>query len=65
LIAAANLLGSPANPIVNTPILGAFSKATRLVGIAAVERAIAEYVPLKKENNRRAARMAYEKVDKG
>jgi pyruvate ferredoxin oxidoreductase gamma subunit/2-oxoisovalerate ferredoxin oxidoreductase gamma subunit len=65
LIAAANRLGSPANPIVNTAILGAFSKATGLVGIAAVERAIAEYVPLKKENNRRAARMAYEKVDKG
>lgn len=65
LIAVTNRLGSPANPIVNTAILGAFSKATGLVGIEAVEKAIAAYVPLQMENNCRAARTAYEKVDRG
>ena len=55
-------LGSASNPIVNTAILGAFSKATGLVSIESVERAIEEYVPLKKENNKKAARAAYERV---
>lgn len=64
-IAVANRLGSPASPIVNTAIVGAFSKATGLVGIEAVEKAIAEYVPFQKADNCRAARTAYEKVDKG
>jgi Pyruvate/2-oxoacid:ferredoxin oxidoreductase gamma subunit len=61
-IAVAHRLGSPANPIVNTAILGAFSRATGLVNIAAVEKAIEEYVPLKKKNNRQAARDAYNQV---
>jgi len=58
-------LGSPSNPIVNTAILGAFSKARGLVHIESVEKAISDYVPLKKENNRKAARAAYECVVKG
>ena len=61
-IAVANRLGSSANPIVNTAILGAFSKATGLVGIDAVEAAIEEHVPIKKQNNRTAARQAYDQV---
>jgi 2-oxoacid:acceptor oxidoreductase gamma subunit (pyruvate/2-ketoisovalerate family) len=61
-IAVAHRLGSPSNPIVNTAILGAFARATGLVGIAAVEEAIAETVPAKKEENRRAAREAYDSV---
>jgi len=58
-------LGSPSNPIVNTAILGAFSKATGLVKIESVEQAIEEYVPVKKEDNKKAARAAYKKVVKG
>ncbi len=58
-------LGSPSNPIVNTAIVGAFSRATGLVSIESVEQAIEEYVPVKKENNRKAARAAYEWVVKG
>jgi pyruvate ferredoxin oxidoreductase gamma subunit/2-oxoisovalerate ferredoxin oxidoreductase gamma subunit len=64
-IAVARRLGSPANPIVNTAILGAFSRATGLVNIASVEKAIEEYVPLKKKNNRQAARDAYNQVVQG
>ena len=58
-------LGSPSNPIVNTAILGAFSKATGLVKIESVEQAIEEYVPVKKEDNKKAARAAYERVVEG
>jgi 2-oxoacid:acceptor oxidoreductase gamma subunit (pyruvate/2-ketoisovalerate family) len=58
-------LGSSANPIVNTAILGAFSKATGLVTIAAVEKAIEKYVPLDKKGNRHAARDAYDQVIPG
>ena len=64
-IAAAHRLGSASNPIVNTAILGAFSKATGLVGIDAIEQAIEEYVPVKKESNRRAARDAFDQVVSG
>ncbi|RLF53630.1 MAG: pyruvate ferredoxin oxidoreductase [Thermoplasmata archaeon] len=61
-IAVEHHLGSSANPIVNTAILGAFSRVTGLVGIDAVAQAIEEYVPVKKEENMLAARDAYEKV---
>lgn len=61
-IAVAFRLGSPSNPIVNTAILGAFSKATGLLGIDAVEKAIEEYVPTKKEENMKAALAASDQV---
>jgi 2-oxoacid:acceptor oxidoreductase gamma subunit (pyruvate/2-ketoisovalerate family) len=61
-IAVEHALGSRANPIVNTAILGAFSRASGMVEIASVERAIEEYVPFKREENRRAAGAAYERV---
>lgn len=61
-IALACRLGSISNPIVNTAILGAFSKATGLVDIEAVVQAIEAYLPAKKTNNQRAARDAYKLV---
>ena len=64
-IALEHRLGSASNPIVNTAILGAFAKATDLVGIAAVEHAINDHVPVKKESNQKAARAAYRQVVKG
>lgn len=64
-VAVRNRLGSAANPIVNTAIVGAFARATGLVRIESVEAAIEEYVPVKKEANRRAAREAYDSVIEG
>ncbi len=61
-IAVEHGLGSVTNPIVNTAILGAFARASGLVSIEAVERAIAQYVPVKQEQNRLAARAAFEKA---
>ncbi len=61
-IAVKHGLGTRATPIVNTAILGAFSAVTKLVGLEAVLGAITEFVPLKKENNRRAAEEAYRSV---
>jgi 2-oxoisovalerate/pyruvate ferredoxin oxidoreductase gamma subunit len=61
-IAVSHQLGSAANPIVNSAILGAFSNATGLVGIHAVLQAIEEYVPVKKEQNQLAAQAAYDQV---
>ncbi len=55
-------LGSASNPIVNTSILGAFAKATGLVKIESVEQAIGEYIPIKREENKKAARTAYEQT---
>jgi 2-oxoisovalerate ferredoxin oxidoreductase gamma subunit len=55
-------LGSRAAPIVNTAILGAFAAATKLVSLEAVLTAVEEFVPLKKENNRKAAEEAYNEV---
>jgi 2-oxoacid:acceptor oxidoreductase gamma subunit (pyruvate/2-ketoisovalerate family) len=56
-------LGSRAAPIVNTPMLGAFSKITGLVGIEALAEAIREKAPIKKEENIQAAREAYEEAE--
>jgi 2-oxoacid:acceptor oxidoreductase gamma subunit (pyruvate/2-ketoisovalerate family) len=59
-IAAMNRLGSASIPIVNTAILGAFAKATGLVGIDSVVAAISESVPLKAQENVHAARQAFD-----
>lgn len=56
-------LGSKAAPIVNTAILGAFSKITRLVGIDSILEAVREKAPVKKEENVLAAKEAYEKAE--
>ncbi|MGQ9647735.1 MAG: 2-oxoacid:acceptor oxidoreductase family protein [Thermodesulfobacteriota bacterium] len=61
-IAIRNGLGSRTNPIVNTAILGAFSKATGLLGIDSIALSIREELPVKKDQNARAAREAYNEV---
>ena len=61
-IAIQNGLGSRTNPIVNTAILGAFSKVSGLVGIDSVALAIREEVPGKKNENVKAAREAFQEV---
>ncbi|MBL7069074.1 MAG: 2-oxoacid:acceptor oxidoreductase family protein [Candidatus Omnitrophica bacterium] len=55
-------LGSKSSPIVNTTLLGAFSKFTGIVGIKSVLAAIEGRVPVKRKENMLAARLAYEKV---
>jgi len=52
-------LGSKAAPIVNTSILGSFPKATEMVSIESVIKAIKEKSPAKAEENARAAEDAY------
>lgn len=52
-------LGSSAVPIVNTTILGAFSKVTQTVSIKSIVEAVREYAPSKPENNAKAAEDAY------
>lgn len=64
-IALAHGLGSPAQPIVNTAILGAFARATGLVKLESVVGAVEESVPLDPEANVAATRDAYERVDLG
>ena len=53
-------LGSRSTPIVNTAILGAFSKATEIVSLDAIEKVIYESVPLYPEKNAEATREAFE-----
>jgi 2-oxoacid:acceptor oxidoreductase gamma subunit (pyruvate/2-ketoisovalerate family) len=61
-IAIRNGLGSRTSPIVNTAILGAFSRVTGLIGIDSIALAIGEEIPGKKNENAKAAREAYEEV---
>lgn len=55
-------LGSRSAPIVNTAIVGAFSGATKLVSLDAVLDAVREFVPLRKDNNVKAAEEAARSV---
>ncbi len=59
-IASKHGLGSKAAPIVNTPILGAVSRATGLVSIESIKEAIQEKIPLKKEENAQAAQETHD-----
>ncbi|UCE19767.1 MAG: 2-oxoacid:acceptor oxidoreductase family protein [Gemmatimonadota bacterium] len=61
-IAVKHNLGTRTAPIVNTAILGAFSRITELVSIEAIVAAVKEEVPLNPEENAAACREAYEKV---
>ncbi len=61
-IALNHKLGSQAAPIVNTAILGAYSKAVGNVKIDYILEAIRENAPAKKEENALAAKDAYEKT---
>ncbi|MBN1885211.1 MAG: 2-oxoacid:acceptor oxidoreductase family protein [Candidatus Krumholzibacteriota bacterium] len=56
-------LGSRATPIVNTAIVGAFAGATKLVGLDAVKLAIEDLVPVKQEDNMKAAEEAFNGVE--
>ena len=60
-IALEHRLGSRSQPIVNTAILGAFSRLTNLVKIGPVLEAIKESVPVKPDANAAAALEAFEK----
>jgi pyruvate ferredoxin oxidoreductase gamma subunit/2-oxoisovalerate ferredoxin oxidoreductase gamma subunit len=61
-IAVENRLGTETNPIVNTAILGAFSKAVGNVSMEAITKAIGENAPTKKEENQKAAQDAFDKT---
>lgn len=61
-IAVRNRLGNATSPIVNTAILGAFARITGICGIDSVCAAIKKGVPIKPEENARAAREAFEEV---
>lgn len=62
-IAAELGIGTRTMPVVNTAILGAYARATGAVGLEAIERAIRESVPVKIEENVRAARVAYDRTE--
>ena len=64
-IAIENKLGTATNPIVNTAILGAISKASKNVSMDAIKRAIDENAPGRKENNKKAAQDAFDLVKEG
>lgn len=55
-------LGSKSTPVVNTSILGAFSKFTGEIGIKSLAAAIRETLTIKTEENLKAAEEAYEKA---
>ncbi|MDD5680068.1 MAG: 2-oxoacid:acceptor oxidoreductase family protein [Candidatus Omnitrophica bacterium] len=59
-IAIKHKLGSESAPIVNTAILGTFSKFTNEVGISALLESIKENVSTKTKDNIDAAKEAYE-----
>jgi len=61
-IAVKHGLGSKENPIVNTAVLGAFAKASGLIGLPAVLEAVKEESPIKVKANLGAAKEAYEGV---
>ncbi|MGQ9617921.1 MAG: 2-oxoacid:acceptor oxidoreductase family protein [Candidatus Aminicenantia bacterium] len=55
-------LGPKTSPIVNTAILGAFARAVEIVKLESILKAMDEYVPVKLEENKKAAMEAYEGV---
>lgn len=61
-IALRNRLGSRTHPIVNTAMMGAFSRILGAPPMDSVAKAIQEEIPDRAEDNIRAAREAYEEV---
>jgi len=61
-IAVKNGLGTDTNPIVNTAILGAYSRVVGNVQMDSIYAAIEYNVPMKLDQNRQAAKDAYEQV---
>lgn len=64
-IAVRHGLGSAAQPVVNTAILGAFVRATGVVSMEDLDRAIAATIAVKTDRNREAAREAHDRTDLG
>ena len=64
-IAVRHGLGTSSQPVVNTAILGAFARATGVVGLDEVLDAIEHEVPVRTAENRAAAEEAYEAVRMG
>ena len=61
-IAVKNKLGTLAAPIVNTAIVGAVVKILGLTKLESLVRAIREGIPIKPEDNVRAAEEAHERA---
>jgi 2-oxoacid:acceptor oxidoreductase gamma subunit (pyruvate/2-ketoisovalerate family) len=61
-IALNHKLGSKAAPIVNSAVMGAFSKASGVVKIESISQSIRSNVPVKLDENVAAARDAYSMV---
>lgn len=61
-IALRHGLGSPASPLVNTALLGAFASLTGLVSLEAVCAAVEELVPFHPEANLAAVREAFRRA---
>jgi 2-oxoacid:acceptor oxidoreductase gamma subunit (pyruvate/2-ketoisovalerate family) len=61
-LARAHGVGGGALPVVNSPMAGAFARASGLVGLASLEAAIREMAPSAEEANVRAAREAWDAV---
>jgi 2-oxoacid:acceptor oxidoreductase gamma subunit (pyruvate/2-ketoisovalerate family) len=61
-IAAKHSLGSKSSPIVNTSMLGAFSRFTKEISIDSLAKVIRENIAIKTEDNIKAAKEAYEKA---
>ena len=55
-------MGSEAQPLVNTAILGAFARMTGDLKIENLLRSVEENVPIKAKQNLLAAKKAYETV---
>ncbi|MFC2075476.1 2-oxoacid:acceptor oxidoreductase family protein [candidate division KSB1 bacterium] len=49
-------------PMINTAVLGAFSRATGIVSLESVEKTVTEYFPAKADTNLRAIRTAYQRL---
>lgn len=61
-IAVENGLGTETNPIVNTAILGSYSSIVGNVEMESIYEAIENNVPVKHEENKKAAKEAHERV---
>ena len=61
-IALANGLGTKTRPIINTAMLGAFSRAMDMPDLSHIKKAITQEVPVKIEENIQAAVDAYDAV---
>lgn len=62
-IALEHRLGNKTRPIINTAMMGAFAKTFENPGMEFVENAILSEVPVKQEENVRAAQDAFESVE--